>query len=424
MSKVIFVVADSDEETSAHTARLLKELGLKPVFAKRSAEVMAFVKAGASCIVIDHLADGMGSDELLDALEALKSPIPFIVTSQGGERDDVIKAMGCGGVDWIGKPVEKEALERAIKRAERQYRTTLLAPATVAEPPPQSRDLIRVIARKIKDGNIDLPEVPRIIKELNDALSDLNVEASTIQKVIEQDPSLTARLVSTVNTATYGGRNWDGTITDLPSTLTRLGNLAVRNLVNTEVIKNMFNFRSPAFKSVFDKMWRSHFLTAYMCREIAVNIEMDEPEEMYLMGLLHNIGELFLLRVLGEFFQKQNNQLLSMPEVLGMVRQWHTVFGESLIKKWSLGDEFAYVARHHHDLDIYFAEDEEGAPLRKKLHVVNLANQLTKHVGVGYYEKELPAPGIHDSYEALDVPAENRDALRERVHELYKEIMP
>ena len=30
-------------------------------------------------------------------------------------------------------------------------------------------------------------------------------------------------------------------------------------------------------------MWRSHFLTAYMCREIAVNIEMDEPEEMYLM---------------------------------------------------------------------------------------------------------------------------------------------
>ena len=56
-------------------------------------------------------------------------------------------------------------------------------------------------------------------------------------------------------------------------------------------------------------MWRSHFLTACLCREIATAIESDDPEELYLMGLMHNIGELFLLRVLGEFFQKQNNQL-------------------------------------------------------------------------------------------------------------------
>ena len=422
MAKAIFVVADSNEESGAHTGNLLSELGVKPVFAKRSAEVMAFIKAGASCIVMDHLADDMGGNEILDALEALKTPVPFIVMSQGGDRADVIKATGCGCVDWIEKPVEKPALEKAIKRAERQMRTSLLPDPRVAEPPPQSRDLIRTIARKIKDGNIDLPEVPRIIKELNHALMDLNVEVGEIQKIIEQDPSLTARLVSTVNTATYGGRNWSGNITDLPSTLTRLGNLAIRNLVNTEVIKNMFNFRSPAFKAIFDKMWRNHCLTAQMCREIATTMEMDEPEEMYLMGLLHNIGELFLLRVLGEFFQKQNNQLLSMPEVLDMVRQWHTVFGESLIKKWNLGDEFAFVARNHHDLDVYFQQDEEGAALRKKLHVVNLANQLTKHVGVGYYEKELPAPGIHDSYEAIGIPAESRDALRERVHALSGEI--
>ena len=172
----------------SHTARLLKELGLKPVFAKRSAEVMAFVKAGASCIVMDHLADGMGSDELLDALEALKSPVPFIVSSQGGERSDVIKAMGCGGVDWIEKPAEKESL-RACNKARRTTASHhATCPFCSRGTAPQSRDLIRVIARKIKDGNIDLPEVPRIIKELNDALSDLNVEVSKIQKVIEQDP--------------------------------------------------------------------------------------------------------------------------------------------------------------------------------------------------------------------------------------------
>ena len=39
----------------------------------------------------------------------------------------------------------------------------------------------------------------------------------------------------------------------------------------------------------------------------------------------------------------------------------------------------------------YFGKDDDRADMRKNLHIVNLANQLSKHVGASYYAKELPA---------------------------------
>ena len=93
--------------------------------------------------------------------------------------------------------------------------------------------------------------------------------------------------------------------------------------------------------------------------------KMEEPEEVFLIGLMHDIGELFLLRVFGELFQRQNNQILSMPEVLDMVRDYHCVFGEALMKKWDLGDVFCFVTRNHHNLEMYRKEDEETSQFRQ-----------------------------------------------------------
>ncbi|MEE2786769.1 MAG: HDOD domain-containing protein [Myxococcota bacterium] len=422
MAKVIVVVADADQESREQLGQLIATLGVKVVYAQRKAEVLALINAGAACLFIDPISDEMGGGDTLMSVSTQKRTLPTVVISAGGERADLISAVRAGCIDWIAKPATEDSVRGAFDLIEKRTKKSLLPGSDSELAAPQARDLIRAIARKIKDGNIDLPEVPSILKDLNTLLDDLDVDVKEVQKIVERDPSLSARLVATANSATYGGKLWEGSITDLPNTLTRLGNIAIRNLVHTEVIKGMFNFRSPAFKAVFEKMWRSHFLTACMCREIAVAIEVQDPEELYLMGLMHNIGELFLLRVLGEFFQKQNNQLLSMPEVLEMLRQWHTQFGESLINKWNLGDEFAYVARYHHDMGEYFNKDEERAEMRKNLHIVNLANQLGKHIGVSYYAKELPAPGLHDSYEAIGVPAEVRENLRKRVEEMADEL--
>ena len=219
---------------------------------------------------------------------------------------------------------------------ERRLKKNFVSRAEVEESP-RARALVKEIAKRIREGNIDLPEIPQVVVQLNQLLGDPEVSADKVVAIVEKDPSLAARIVATANAATYGGQSWTKKITDLSNAVTRMGNMAVRNLVQTEALKNMFQFRSPAFKAIFDKMWQTHVLVAKVAREIANERQKENADEAYLWGLLHNIGELFLLRVFGEFFQRHKNQILSMDEVLSMVREWHPVFGAGLIKKMGVG---------------------------------------------------------------------------------------
>ena len=158
-----------------------------------------------------------------------------------------------------------------------------------------------------------------------------------------------------MNTATYGGQYWTSKITDLKTRVTRLGNQAVRNLVQTDAIKGMFQFRSPAFKSVFDKMWRCHFMSACLARDVVCGWTRGAGRS--LSGRFDTqCGRIFLLRVFGELFQRQSNQVLSMDEVLDMVRDYHCVFGGAFINKWELGEDFAFVTKEHHTIESYRAE--------------------------------------------------------------------
>ncbi len=414
-------IADSDAESSAAAESCLKELGFVTVVAATEDAVLQQFGSHTDLLVIDPTQTAISAESLLPKIP-LEKKLPIVVVAQEGTREDAILAMKYGGVDWLEKPVDVDTWRACIQRVEQRTGKTFFEEGTTVIEPVTSRALVREIALRIKDGKVDLPEVPQVLRDLNILLQNLEVDADEVTKLVEKDPSLSARLVATANTAAYGGKNWEGRITDVKSTVVRLGNMAIRNLVTTAAVKGMFTFRSPAFKSVFEKMWRAHFMAACLSREIASALEMEDPEEAYLVGLMHNIGELFLLRVFGEFFQRQNNQLLSMDEVMEVVRTYHNVFGEALVRKWDLGDVFAYTNRHHHDLDEYVKDDPEHADNRKMLYLVNLANQLTQYAGLVYDKKSLAAPSLPDSYEALGLPPENREGLRDLSEKLSNQL--
>ena len=415
MAKTTILIAESDDEQFDRLKLLMVDLGLKPVRAVRSAETFALIKAGVDLALINPACADFSDESFFQTMEG-HAKVAWLVESQEPSLEQLKGALRAGCCDWVERPCTAESIRLGFLRLERRHHRRVVTKSDVAESP-RSRALVKEIARRIREGNIDLPEVPTVIKDLNRALSDPEVEAAKIVGIVEQDPSLSARIVSTANAATYGGQDWNTKIKDLTGAVTRMGNMAVRNLVQAEAVKEMFQFRSPAFKAIFDKMWQAHFLVAKIAREIYVQRGKESADEIYLHGLLHNIGELFLLRVFGEFFQKHNNQILSMDEVLGMIREWHTVFGAGLLKKWELSDDLEFVAKVHHTPAAY--TDETTTEQRKDiLYTVALANQLAEYAGRSYYAKNLYLPGIQDCYEHLQMSSEAKDKLRERLGEL------
>ena len=242
-------IADPDAEAAKGLETILQGKGVNSVIVADADALTAALSEGVTCLIIDPTAEVLNAAALMPELQTTHK-VPFVAYAAEATRDDVVNAMRNGCLDWLQKPVDAAALIEAFGRIERRTGMALLKPpSAVADPPATSRMLIREIARRIKEGNVDLPDVPQILREMNALLVNLDVEADAVLALVEQDPSLSARLVATANTAAYGGQNWESSIKDLKSTVTRLGNATIRNLVQTEVIKSCLFFSVSRIQS-------------------------------------------------------------------------------------------------------------------------------------------------------------------------------
>jgi HD-like signal output (HDOD) protein len=129
-----------------------------------------------------------------------------------------------------------------------------------------------------------------------------------------------------------------------------------------------------------------------------------------------------MLRIMGEICQKQREQVVSMEEVLGALRDTHTAFGAALLKKWEMGALFEQVARRHHEAQ--YDAPELDARARTVLHLCNLADRLVNERGQGLYNDTLPGPDVDASFEALGIPETRRAHFANRVLEVAADIAP
>ncbi len=413
MAKRTVLIAETNQEDAERISEIISSLGLRPVRAKAAKEVLALCQAGVDCMFIDIKSAEMRAPTLLPEIRK-NSQIPIVVCTTDGTKKDVIFAMRHGCVDWVDKPVSAESVTQSLRRIARETKRQA-GEAAVAERS-KSRGLIKEIAERIREGNIALPEVPAVNTELKAVLKDVDVETSKIVDLIRRDASLTTRIIAQATSISYGS---EGTaINGLETAVSRLGSATIANLIDED---EFFTFRSPAFKKVFDQVWKAHYMTAMLAKEISEKTEIGDPDETFLLAATHNVGELFLLRVCGELFQRHSNQVLSMDDVLSIIRDRHPAFGAGLLKKWEFPNTYITVANRHHDIEAYRG-DELDKSVVQIMHIVNLACRLTEYAVGSYYSKPLGGPSIRDSHQALETSGEHRNEFRLRSEQLREEV--
>ena len=410
MAKRTVLIAEASQEDADQMFEYVNNLGLRPVRARSAKEVVALCQAGVDCMFIDIKCPEMRAPTLLPEIRK-NSHIPIAVCSANGTKEDVIFAMRNGCLDWLDKPVTSESMTKSLRRIARETKR-LSGEAASGTERSGARRLIKEIAERIRDGNIALPEVPAVNTELRAVLSDVDARRGKIVKTLRRDASLVTRIVAQATSIDANA------VKGLESAIRLLGNATIANLIDDD---EFFTFRSPAFKKVFDQVWKSHHITAMLAMEISKKLELGDPEETFLLAVTHNVGELFLLRVCGELFQRHSNQVLSMDDVLNIVRDHHPAFGAGLLKKWELSGTYATIASSHHDIEAYRSADTDKSILNV-LHIVNLSCRLTEYAIGSYYSKPLAGPSMRDSYDALEVSGENRNTFRRLAERLRDQV--
>ncbi len=138
-----------------------------------------------------------------------------------------------------------------------------------------------------------LPTPPAVLIELIDSCNDPRIGFERLTEIIQQDAAVTAKVISAANSPFY--RQWQK-ISDLNRLLVVLGTKSVRTIAINSAVQQFFNQLGKAAGRAVDNIWYHSLVCAHCAKSLAVLTACKAPEEAYLAGLLHRLGQLALLQ--------------------------------------------------------------------------------------------------------------------------------
>ncbi len=100
-------------------------------------------------------------------------------------------------------------------------------------------------------------------------------------------------------------------------------------------------------------LWENSTATAIACRTIALSLRKNYVEEVFLFGLLHDLGKLVMMRQIRAEYIKVVEQvgkgrtfIEAEEAILGF---GHPLVGALVAKKWNFPPETCQIIKHHHE---------------------------------------------------------------------------
>ncbi len=200
-----------------------------------------------------------------------------------------------------------------------------------------------------------LPVLPEVILHIQQLLAADEGDARKLATLIEQDLSLSTRVLQIANSAYF--RSSDQRISSVQRAVAQIGFVEVANIVTSLSLMSALPLTAGTID--YRELWRHSLTAAYLTRSIAdasqVEFSPADRAHLFLAGLLHDIG----LLVYDQFFRKEFDVVVSTAqrhaasyldtEHLLMPTESHATVGSALLELWKLAIPVISGVRYHHD---------------------------------------------------------------------------
>lgn len=237
----------------------------------------------------------------------------------------------------------------------------------------------------------EISTLPQIALRVMQVANDPHSGAGDLKEVMESDAALSARVLRCVNSSAYALRT---KITNLQQAIAYLGLKQIRNLAMTASVSELFAKEEMIGIYRRSQLWR-HLVSVGLCaRLIAMRMRFMNFEDMFLAGLLHDVGIVLEdQHVHSGFFLVIRS--LSKDKTLAEVERKHMGFdhmelGERVAAAWGFPDSVKAAIRHHHNSAGYRGDQVD---LVRCVEVANLLCSLKgiSSVGVSLIRVSQPA---------------------------------
>ena len=215
-----------------------------------------------------------------------------------------------------------------------------------------------------------LPAFPRVIEQILATLDDPDASLNVLTSHIEHDPIVAGNVLSLANRA--GMRRQGGAaVNDVFTAISLIGLARVRETAIMSSLTGFLDALAPAGR--LSDFWEHSVAVGVCSVELVHDTSIPIPVDAALIaGLLHDVGQLWLLRFEAEKFNKAWNDAFERGVAIDVPEREqfgvdHARIGAWLAENWGLSSNIVSAIAHHHDPDAELAE-----PLVAVVHVAEV----------------------------------------------------
>ena len=228
----------------------------------------------------------------------------------------------------------------------------------------------------------DLPALASIARSFRSVVGSSDVDVNEVVKVVDKDPSISAKILHTANSAYYATAqpvdNLNNAIQLIGVRRVRFLSYALNTISDTNLLVEGINWRN---------LWIHNFACGLLSGELAEYLKLPDTAYYYVAGLLHDIGKI----VLSYIYPAGYKQALL-----------HTFDREYPLNIW---ESMVFGMTHEEAGGIYARENRLARPLEMALRyhrapqkaeeepivcaLVNISNHLCKRFGLGFSGSQL-----------------------------------
>lgn len=228
---------------------------------------------------------------------------------------------------------------------------------------------IKEVETAIEHDQLILPSAPDTVIRARQLLDDPDATTSQLANLIATDTALAARILKVANSVIYKTRNGSDNV---QQAITRLGQKLIQTLITSHAMMQLFaqkasSAANPATRLLEEVQIRS-INVAKLSYAIARHSRKLSADDAMLAGLIHDIGYLPLLQVLGKSHHLDKRD----PAIIAFLRSCHSKLGGKILRKWKFPNTFIDVAEEHENIT---HRDNGSADLVDIIIVANLLLQ-------------------------------------------------
>lgn len=194
----------------------------------------------------------------------------------------------------------------------------------------------------------DLPTPPVVATKIIDLSAEPNADIETLASIVRSDPSLTTRILAMANSSLYMRKVDASTVEQAVAMFGWNGTLNIA--IGFAVMGSVRNELSNGLD--YNHFWKRSLSAAIAARQIAQIIGAQAKEELFLPGLLQDIGMLALDSAYPKLYEGIGDKQLD-HKALQQIEQKeletdHASVGGWLLAEWGIPEHLSYLVETSH----------------------------------------------------------------------------